>query len=121
MSACSMEGGGCVNIAVAGANRATLQIHRMSGELQTIDNTVTLPRDTWICLTVSIEISNAAGSVSFAVDGTEVASSTDIDTLPREGAYNEVYFGATYTTGAQAPIDIFSDDFAVATAPLPCL
>ena len=121
MSLCSMDGGGCVNVSVAGANRATLQIHRMSGESETIDNTVTLPRDTWICLTVSVDISNTSGNVSFAVDGTEVASYTDIDTLPREGAYNDVYFGVAYTTPAQAPVDIFTDDFAVATAPLPCL
>jgi hypothetical protein len=48
-----------------------------------------------------------------------VIDETGIDTLPASG-YGAMNAGITYTAGEQAAAEVFIDEVAAGTSPLPC-
>ena len=80
--------------------------------------TYTMPHDRWTCIQMKIDV-GATGGFEISVDGTPVVSKTGLDTLPASG-YGAMNAGITYTAGAQGAAEIFFDEVAAGTSPLPC-
>ena len=82
-------------------------------------STVSIPRDRWVCLQMHVQISDTAGAIDGAVDGQPFGVKTNIDTAPAAG-YRNVHVGVFSTGFATGPIEMWSDDVAVGTQPIPC-
>ena len=77
-----------------------------------------LLRDRWLCLTLTLDVAAAGGSVSLAVDGAEVIAQSDVVTLPNNPISVAVVEGlpSADATG----VELALDDLVVATEPLSC-
>lgn len=82
-------------------------------------STISIPRDRWVCLQMHVQISDTDGAIDGAVDGQPFGVKTNIDTAPAAG-YRNVHVGVFSTGSAAAPIEMWSDDVAVGTQPIPC-
>jgi len=88
-------------------------------DVQVRDTTSPIPRDTWFCLQVQIDVDDSAGAVTSWIDGVVSASATDLDTRPGAG-YSLLLVGIPWSTGAQGPFTLYTDEVAVDTSPIPC-
>jgi len=77
-----------------------------------------LLRDQWLCITLTLDVAPAGGSVSLAVDGAEVIAQRDVVTLPPNPISVAVVEGlpSADATG----VELALDDLVVATEPLAC-
>jgi hypothetical protein len=80
--------------------------------------TYTFPRDRWNCVQMLIDV-GATGGFEIRVDGTVAVSGTGVDTSLASG-YGAMNAGITYTAGPQAAAEVFIDEVAAGTSPLPC-
>lgn len=79
-----------------------------------------LPRDRWVCVQVHIVVDPTSGLVESWIDGVPAARLDALPTLPGNG-YNNVHAGhfsggPTHTEVA----DLWTDELAVGTLPIPC-
>ncbi len=77
------------------------------------------PRDRWMCIQVHLGLSDSSGTAELRVDGAVIASDSGIDTLPA-GGYTDLSAGIVYTDPTQSKAQVYLDDLAVGTSPLPC-
>ncbi len=82
-------------------------------------STTRLPLDRWVCLQMHVAISATDGAIDVAVDGQTVAARSGLDTLPATG-YRMVHAGLFAMDSATAPIEMWTDEVAVGTQPIPC-
>ncbi len=75
-------------------------------------------RDRWTCVQVHVTV-GLGGSVDLSVDGTVVAGQTGVDTTV-SGGYDTVGGGLVWTDPTQASSEVYVDEVAVGTSPLPC-
>jgi endo-1,4-beta-xylanase len=80
---------------------------------------VSVPRDTWHCIQLDVKVSDAAGTVALRLDGTTIQSLTGVDTRPAGGISNG-NAGVLYNAPAGATGEVWFDEVALATTPLPC-
>ncbi len=77
-----------------------------------------ITRNRWTCIQAHIVVSHS-GSAELFVDGTSVAANSLIDTLPT-GGYSRLESGVTWTDDTQTNAEVYVDEIAVGTSPLPC-
>ncbi|MBX7098566.1 MAG: endo-1,4-beta-xylanase, partial [Myxococcaceae bacterium] len=82
-------------------------------------SSVTLPRDQWSCVLLSLTLSDTAGSASLTLDGAPAIAVSGVDTLPAGGMGNAL-FGITYLAPATATGEVFLDEAVVSTSPVGC-
>lgn len=85
----------------------------------TSDSALTLPRDTWTCLELHIQLSATAGSVEINRGGVLGASSTGINTIPAAG-FAQFSVGIDYSSAAQGATEVWIDEVALSRSRLPC-
>lgn len=77
-----------------------------------------LPRDTWLCFELSLDVDDQAGRAELSVDGTSLLSASGFDSGP-EYPISVAVIEAQPSTNAQG-VDVSLDDLVVATAPIGC-
>ena len=80
---------------------------------------VTVPRDSWQCIQLDVQVGDANGAVTLRAGGSVVQSLTNIDTRPVGGVSNG-NAGVLYLAPAGATGEVWVDEIALATQPLPC-
>lgn len=80
---------------------------------------VAVPRDTWHCIQLEVQVSDGAGAVTLRMDGTVVQSLSGVDTRPVGGISNG-NAGVLYLAPAGATGEVWFDEVAMAAAPLAC-
>lgn len=85
----------------------------------TLSSTMQVPRDRWVCAQMHVFIADAGGSIDGAIDGQALGAITNIDTLP-VGGYRNVHAGLYATALATEPMELWTDEVAVGTQPIPC-
>jgi hypothetical protein len=82
-----------------------------------------LPRDRWFCAETVVQIGPSGGNgyAEVFIDGqSQVRSPAGTNTLPGNGGYVALSFGADYVKGLTADGEVFVDDVVVATTPIGC-
>lgn len=86
----------------------------------TVEPTVpsSLPRDTWVCLELILDLQDQEGGARLLVDGVEVISGSGFDSQPTDPVVVVVVEGqpSTDTEG----VDFYVDELVVATGPIGC-
>jgi hypothetical protein len=77
-----------------------------------------LPRDQWLCLTLTLDVAATDGSVSLAVNGTAIINDQAAVTALQNPISVAVVEGLP--AADQAGVDLSIDDLVVATQPLSC-
>jgi len=77
-----------------------------------------LPRDTWSCLELSVDVEATDGGAALALDGEEVLSGSGFATLPAEPISVAVIEGQP--TSDTEGIELYLDELVIATAPIGC-
>lgn len=77
-----------------------------------------LPRDTWLCVELALDVQSENGSASLSVNGTEVLTGTGLSTQP-EAPIGVVVIEAQPSSDTRG-VDLFLDELVVATAPIGC-
>jgi len=78
-----------------------------------------IPRDRWVCAQMYVRIADIGGEIGGAIDGGPFSAITNIDTLPPFG-FRNVHVGLFATSLATGPMEIWTDEVAVGTQPIPC-
>lgn len=86
---------------------------------ETIYTTVAMPLDRWVCIGLDLVVADVGGSFAISIDGTQVGSVSNVDTLS-PGGYEDVTAGMPYAAPGQEMGTVFVDDVAVDTQPIPC-
>lgn len=79
-----------------------------------------VPRDRWVCFQVHAFVADSGGSAELFVDGTSHVVLSGVDTSPAGGL---TYLAAGLEragTMQPGPVEIFADEIAIGTGPLPC-
>lgn len=85
--------------------------------LQAVDSRP-LPRDTWMCMELALDILDEDGSVELRIDGQQVFSGEGFATRP-EQPISVVVVEAQPSTDTDG-VELFVDDLIVATSPIGC-
>ena len=102
---------------LAGNGRVSFYFNKTRMDFPSADNVV--PRDRWFCLEVDLDI-GMTGSVRVRLDGTQVVSVQNIDTVP-EDAYTDIQVPIQYTPSpAQPPLTLLVDELVVDDEPVSC-
>jgi hypothetical protein len=86
------------------------------------DSAGVLPRESWHCLALQIDIAAAGGSgrAQAFVDGQLVASTaTGVQTLPATG-FESIGLGSAPAAGIDEPVTVYLDDIAITSVPTAC-
>lgn len=78
-----------------------------------------VPRDSWFCVQLRIDIANMNGEVECSIDGESVMTVGGRDTLPSAG-YGLLNVGVAFAVPAQEPTTVFVDEVVLDTQPIPC-
>ncbi len=87
---------------------------------ETAVGTAPFPLDQWFCLQLEVVIDATLGSATLSVDGTAVATLTDVPTLPATGSFSILGVGVEFADGAQATTNVFVDEVVLDVAPIAC-
>jgi hypothetical protein len=83
------------------------------------DGTGEIPRDAWFCLRAELVVDDTEGSIELFVDDESVLLASDVDTLPDDGVHL-FRAGVDWSSEQTEPFEMFLDDVALSTAPIPC-
>lgn len=76
-------------------------------------------RDRWVCAQMHVQIAEVGGAIDGALDGQPITPVTGIDTLPANG-FRNVHSGLFATGPSSGRMEIWTDELAVGTLPIPC-
>lgn len=79
-----------------------------------------VPRDTWMCVELGLDLDDAVGSVSLSVDGIEVLQQTGVDTLPSDPIGVAVAEGVPTAGSQDTEATIYLDELIVSTMSIGC-
>lgn len=79
-----------------------------------------MPRDTWTCVELEVQVDPTAGSAKVWIDGTQSTSQAGVDTVPTTGAYHRAELGMLRMNVGQPDVSLWFDDFVVADGPIGC-
>jgi hypothetical protein len=85
----------------------------------TSTSTIAVPRDRWVCAQMHVVIADTGGRIEGALDEQLIAPVLDIDTLPT-GGFRNVHAGVFSTALATEPMEMWTDELAIGTQPIPC-
>ena len=77
------------------------------------------PPDQWVCVEMHVQIHDSAGMFEFFMNGTQIASLANIDTLPDQG-YTSFDLGIHYANFNQGALTTYADDVKLGTTRLGC-
>lgn len=81
--------------------------------------TMAFPRNTWTCVELHVKVHDTAGFAEAFINGTLVANTPAMDTLPDMG-YTSVDVGIHYADPAQNPVTAYVDDVVAGTKRYGC-
>ncbi len=77
-----------------------------------------VPRDRWLCLRARLGVDETQGSFTMSLDGQELFSLQDIDTVPFQGV-DLLSVGLDWTGYDQEPAEVHVDSVVLSSEPLP--
>lgn len=83
-----------------------------------VPQSVPLPFDRWLCIEVRVEVDDP-GRVQLFLDGTLIASRSDIDLLPGTG-FSRIAVGLPSTDVGQPSARVYVDEVVIDTQPIGC-